>query len=368
MRIMERFKKDNRGQGLMEYGLILSLVSVVAVGTMGGLGEKVLFSFNSVANVEVDQMVDEGYIPIASSDDLDNLREKKEQVFGIGTQWEGVYESGLDKRYIQVSDIDLGVVSNWRPIGPDEDHPFTGDYDGGGYRIRNMTADRESQNYVGLFGMATNGKIHDVRLENVKVIGGQNVGGIAGRHKDHIISKSSVEGSIKGRQDVGGVVGFQRQSTVSESYVKGQVESSAFLVGGIVGHQWYSSITNSYMMGDVIGNINYTGGLVGAQRASSSTYSYMVGRVDGGGSGMNVGSLIGHKDYTCSSEGSYSNKDVSGQSEVVGGLGDDINDQSIDGLGKTTDEMKSTAIYKVWDHSLWRVQEGEYPKLHWESK
>lgn len=38
--MINRFKND-LGQGLVEYGLLLALVSVVAVGSLGGIGEKV---------------------------------------------------------------------------------------------------------------------------------------------------------------------------------------------------------------------------------------------------------------------------------------------------------------------------------------
>lgn len=43
---MKIFIKDDKGQGLIEYGLILFLVSIVAVRALGGVGEKVITSFD----------------------------------------------------------------------------------------------------------------------------------------------------------------------------------------------------------------------------------------------------------------------------------------------------------------------------------
>lgn len=49
MKIIEGFKNDI-GQGLIEYGLILALVSVVAVGALGGVGDRISRTFKVVAD------------------------------------------------------------------------------------------------------------------------------------------------------------------------------------------------------------------------------------------------------------------------------------------------------------------------------
>src|SRR5699024_7172468 len=71
----------------------------------------------NIASIDIDPLIADGYIPVATADELDKLRENKKQTFGAGTKWESEYESGLDKKYVQVADIDLSHFDNWEPIG-----------------------------------------------------------------------------------------------------------------------------------------------------------------------------------------------------------------------------------------------------------
>lgn len=48
MGLFKRFKSGDKGQGLVEYGLILALISVVAVSALGGVGNRVSGSFDKV--------------------------------------------------------------------------------------------------------------------------------------------------------------------------------------------------------------------------------------------------------------------------------------------------------------------------------
>lgn len=148
-RLRKWLRRDEKGQGMVEYGLILALVSVVALGALSGIGDSVKDQFGNVNDAmngpvitgdsiytesEIDNLVKEGNIPILNADDLNNLRESTKQVFAVGTKWEGIYLSGLDKKYIQVSDIDLGGIENFEPIGT-WNNKFTGEFNGGGYSI-----------------------------------------------------------------------------------------------------------------------------------------------------------------------------------------------------------------------------------------
>ncbi|HEY8909348.1 MAG TPA: Flp family type IVb pilin [Desulfosporosinus sp.] len=42
--------KDEEGQGMVEYGLILGLISIVAIVIMGTLGGKITTMFTAVSN------------------------------------------------------------------------------------------------------------------------------------------------------------------------------------------------------------------------------------------------------------------------------------------------------------------------------
>jgi pilus assembly protein Flp/PilA len=46
----QELKENERGQALVEYGLILGLVSVVAIGALELVGQNVLSKLNAVAN------------------------------------------------------------------------------------------------------------------------------------------------------------------------------------------------------------------------------------------------------------------------------------------------------------------------------
>ena len=52
---------------------------------------------NTYTEEELDQMISDGWIPVASANELNQLRESGLKTFGINTKWENTYESGLDK-------------------------------------------------------------------------------------------------------------------------------------------------------------------------------------------------------------------------------------------------------------------------------
>ncbi|MFM1535323.1 Flp family type IVb pilin [Helcococcus ovis] len=48
--IMNWFMKEESGQGMVEYGLILALISVVVIAILGSIGGKLQEKFQSVLN------------------------------------------------------------------------------------------------------------------------------------------------------------------------------------------------------------------------------------------------------------------------------------------------------------------------------
>lgn len=261
-----RIINKESGQGLVEYGLILALVSVVAVGSLGGVSQRVANTFSAVDDAYFEAKINMGYIPIATAEELNNLRNKKEQLFGVGTDWEGHYDSGLDRKYIQVSDIDLGLFSNWEPIG-DEEFKFEGTFDGGGYVIKNLTVDNGLNRYAGLFGYANGAQLSNVGLVDVNVTSGGNyTGGLVGRQNyGSQIHNSYVTGEVTGTNHVGVLVGEQHvNSKTINSYARGKSTGSRY-VGGLIGNQHTNStITDSFFVG-VVEGYQEVGGLVGLQ-------------------------------------------------------------------------------------------------------
>lgn len=50
MNLVKRFFKEEEGQGLAEYALILALIVIVVIGLMGGLGTEIGNKFTEVTN------------------------------------------------------------------------------------------------------------------------------------------------------------------------------------------------------------------------------------------------------------------------------------------------------------------------------
>lgn len=305
VKLLEGVYCSEKGQGMVEYGLILALVSAVAISAIGGVGEKVSNTFRLVddemhqgdyTSQQIDKMVRDGYVPIASAEELNQLRDNNEQAFGKGTIWESTYTSGLDKQYIQVLDIDLAGIGNWEPIGS-EVNQFMGIFNGGGYTIRNLVIDRSFEDGVGLFGRTRGSAIENVHLIDVIVGGNASVGGLVGiSSESSTIQNSSVSGSVKGDRIVGGLVGYGwTESSLINSYATGTV-SGKINVGGLVGVSSRSSkIIRSYSNSFVKGEEGYVGGIVGQNWVSSVIEdSYFLGQATG--HNERVGGIVGQNE------------------------------------------------------------------------
>lgn len=357
VKVFNLFCNGEQGQGLVEYGLILALVSVVAVGSLGGVGDKVAITMDAVnlstgggiyTEAEIDGLIrQEGYVPVATAEELDSIRNDTVQTFGEGSIWKGEYTSGLNGKYIQVSDIALYSLSNFVPIGTGANDSFRGVYDGGGYDINKLSIKRSKENYVGLFGHISESTIKNVGLRNVHVSGQHYVGGLVGRSfNTSSIINCYVDGQVAGEgNQVGGLVGLnQVSSNIKNSYFGGRVIGAGF-VGGLVGENWGSLIHNSYAIGEVTGYSHYVGGLVGLNQSSSTVMnSYYKGRILG--TGAQVGGLVGSNWDTSSIEHGYASSKVIGKEDVGGLIGQSGNRAIVDNSGWNTDEYSGKGIGK----------------------
>ena len=176
-------------------------------------------------------------------------------------------EKYADTYFELTEDIDLGG-KEWTPVGETvadlimgghEYFVFSGNFDGKGYTIKNLTIGTETSPYsgdvCGLFG-ATSGTIEDVVLENVSInyVGGNHSSGygfrmggaLVGYSMGDIVNctvigldmKAGSDGSYVALNSIGGLVGIQDGgTTVSHSRVSGKIEESTKKgnVGGFVG-------------------------------------------------------------------------------------------------------------------------------------
>jgi len=234
------------------------------------------------------------------------------------------------------TDVNLaGQIYTTAVVAPDTDNtnwgfdgtPFTGVFDGNGYKITALTIDDEGvgNDYLGLFGY-NQGEITNLGVEAASVTGtGQFVGALVANNDAATVSNCYATGDVNvtaGRY-VGGMVGWNTGS-VANCYSAASVSGTADNVGGLVGYNQFGSVSNCYSAGEVTG-VSNVGGLAGDNNAGSVANCYSAASVSG--TADNIGGLIGwnyrhptwHKGDVSSC---YSTGSVTGgqNSQFVGGL------------------------------------------------
>lgn len=244
----------------------------------------------------------------------------------------------LSGDYALGCDIKAADTTNWsggfNPLGI-----FTGSFTGGAgtgsYRIYDLTINRSSENYVGLFGQAKNATISDVTLVNPIISGKTYVGGIVGSATNTTLENitmrryvATLDGdmttaveqtNVSGTQYIGGVAGYMEDSTLTNGENGGQVSGTSF-VGGLVGRLYaakngatisssrnrgYYSLNENVSSGygRVYGlSAKYIGGLIGQAYVSAGVNtlqdSWSNGQVivdsDTQSSVSGVGGLVGY--------------------------------------------------------------------------
>ena len=260
---------------------------------------------------------------------------------------------------------------------------FEGTFRGQGYTIIGLAINRPSETYAAPFGDIS-GSVTDVKFENVEIRSDNSmVGGVAGHNRGEI-SSVSVSGSVMGEDrwtgglvgrtakdatidrsmadvkviggnHVGGLVGENRESTISKSYAIGEVEG-AERVGGLVGWVGNGEIRQSYATGDVTGD-ERVGGVHGSTDGVTSN-GYVTGdvRSDDDAAGLLIGEDAG------ASVVDFYYKPRTGRDAVGTGdrHGTDLSDDQITGLdAESTMNLDFDAFWTVTD---------EYPILQWQVK
>ena len=256
--------------------------------------------------------------------------------------------------YLELTeDIDLGG-KEWTPVGETvadlimgghEYFVFSGNFDGNGYTIKNLTIGTETSPYsgdvCGLFG-ATSGTIEDVVLENVSInyVGGNHSSGygfrmggaLVGYSMGDIVNctvigldmKAGSDGSYVALNSIGGLVGIQDGgTTVSHSRVSGKIEESTKKgnVGGFVGTLAKGS-SAKYCGADVSVEVTgngrgiAVGGFVGIGNGVTTDETliencYATGNITGAEyAGGFVGNISGLNISNCYAKGDVSNSFV----------------------------------------------------------
>lgn len=330
--------------------------------------------------------------------------------------------------YALGSNIDASATSGWAggftPVGSTLANPFSGNFDGLGHTINNLTIARPGTPNVGLFGyvVSTGGAmLKNVTLAGGSVTGGDYVGTLAGHDTGDIFNSHSTQ-AVTGTNYAGGLVGWitgnlSYDSTSgavsgSGSYVgglagwvtgniiccsaTGPVTSTGSYTGGLVG--WITGdMSRVYATGNVSDSAGYAGGLAGWVTGNTSN-SYATGSVVATGVGGYVGGLIGWNDgnisntYSAGAVSSVAGGPVGGLVAFMngGGVSNSFWDTTTSGqllsangtggtgaVGMTTLQMKqqinftsstsaNTPLSPTWDFTnIWTmVQDGvTYPSL-----
>lgn len=312
---------------------------------------KVILDDRSFANCTLPIDVPDGWIPIANADELNQIRERGIFTFGKDTEWEGQYESGLDKAYIQVANISLNKYASgdgWLPIGSsyiDEDGElvnqiFEGKYNGSYLMLKNLTINRPTEIETGLFGYVS-GELKNIISIKSNVVGGDYSGSLVGFMSDGSLENAFIVGDLSGKLHVGGAIGhfhgdlitnahsfvnvnafnsaggligygYREDSEIIDSSSIGNI--NGYCAGGLSG-EFRGNIKDSYSIGDVSGE-GTTGGLVGTNYNEESKIikTYSIGNISGG---YITGGLAGQHHGEISD--SYSIGDVVGEG-TTGGL------------------------------------------------
>jgi len=223
----------------------------------------------------------------------------------------------------------------WHPLnGPGlegDNPPFTGTFNGQGYKIRDVFIDRPTTGYVGLFSIVgEGGRVESIGVENAYITSTAYIGALVGVNRG-TVSYSYSTGSVTGGLEwLGGLVG-QNEGTVSNSYSSCDVTSDSG-AGGLISVNT-GTVSNCYSTGRVTGDSG-AGGLIAANSGSVSD-SYSTGSVNGN---EYLGGLVGYSDQGTVS-GSFWDTETSGQPASDGGT------------GKTTTDMKNIVTFSGagWD-------------------
>ncbi len=185
--------------------------------------------------------------------------------------------------YELANDIDMSGVA-FDPLGGwGGAASFSGSFDGKGYQIKNLIANKAGDNFVGLFGSVT-GTIQNVTLTSVAITGKDYIGGLVG-HIAGTISNCKTSGTVDGEDYVGGLAGLLGVVSISDCSSSCTVTASANRGGGLIGAagvNGFGVIINSYATGDVTVTGLYAGGFVGdLNRLGSVSRCFATGDVSG---------------------------------------------------------------------------------------
>lgn len=244
------------------------LVIAIIAGTVPGLSGSIMNRASAAADFAGGTGTKADPYQIATAEQLDRIRDYAE-----------------DEHYFALTaDIDLAAsYPDWEPIGSTESASMF-HLNGNGHTISNVSINKPADSNVGLFAKIDEGQtITNLNIAVGRIVGSENVGGLAGRNAGMItnvtIGGASPSSDVEGKsKKIGGLVGHNEPSGIirtSSSSVK------------MTAYQATSVTTNDRLIESV-------GGLAGVNEGeileSSSTSEFHLRGVSA------VGGLVGTND------------------------------------------------------------------------
>jgi hypothetical protein len=267
----------------------------------------------------VDYQPRELRLPFANSGEpgIDGSSQDKAFTICSAYQWVQIRGNLMDRHFRLATDINWNTLpaAERRVLG-DDGRVFQGSIDGRLYTFHNFSFNSPTATHLGLIReLGPQGSVFDLRLANVDVRGGPQVGAVAGVSYG-ILNNVQVQGRVQGRGAVGGLVGRQVGGLVRNGFFEGAVTGEGQL-GGIAG-----IVTNAarldqvFAKGYVHASSGDAGGLAGeASFSAEITKSLSQVRVEADAS---AGGAVGLLKCSAAITESFTEKQVAGA--AAGGL------------------------------------------------
>lgn len=345
------------------------------------------------------------------------IMDSPEDLLWLSRQCAAGNTSARSAYYRQTADIDMSAVTNFVPIGTESSNSrFTGNYDGGNYKISNLSIsdsgvkyEEDYRGYYGLFGYTEGAVIKNIAMEDITIdvsLGQDDgnsemaycyAGGIVGWASDSKITNCRVLASGVGSSTID-VTAITGRTILSAGGIAGMVDYSDNPENAIVVEKCRSEV-------NITGSINkgrdsYFGGIVGWHNTYPSGAKlqncYNTGSISVSGTldsyrSVSIGGIVGYlykaSVLNCYSTGSltdtttpgaeysYKNKggivgstngNVTGcyflDATATNGIGSLSGTASDTGAAPKTDaQLKTPSTYTNWSTAVWEITSVAYP-------
>lgn len=222
----------------------------------------------------------------------------------------------LTSSYKLSENVDCSSVLAFEPFAEQPTSMYSGNFDGNNFEIKNLTIKQDAKS-ASLFGVI-DGKVSNLRLENVKIYGYNVSGPLATSTTENaVVDNVTVSGEVKSSGYHAGMIA-SNSGVIKNSHAYLNIESAGYIGGiaavnnGIVTDSFSNSTTNQ------LGTSSQrNGGLVG-YNSSAGTILNSYSRSIVKGVGLETGGLVGINYGIIKS--SYSNSNITVSGSYAGGF------------------------------------------------